>query len=382
MSTADPASTLSVSVEPLRDRTGLEREWRALEAVADAGFFLGWAWIGTLLSSLPAELQPQVLRVRGDDRLVGAGLFWTRAQRRHAIVRSRTMHLNETGLAEFDRVTIEHNGLLAEPDRIAEVTSAAVAALARRPGWDEVALGGLGATQREAWRSAAERQGFALRVLWEKPSFHVDLDRIRAGQAGYLDTLSANSRAQIRRAMRLQAQRGPLVCELATEASTAQEWLEALIGFHQARWSARGHDGAFGSEFTRRFHHRLVSDGVSAGRVWMTRLRAGDHVIGYLYNLQHGGVVYNYQSGHAPETDPKAKAGLVCHVLAIEDALARGCRTYDLMMGGGHFKSSLCNDSGSMVWATLQRPRLSFRLEAWLRSVRDTFAPADKEATA
>ena len=234
----------------------------------------------------------------------------------------------------------------------------------------------------EALKSAAGRQGFGLRVRWEKPSFHVDLDLIRAGSAGYLDTLSANSRAQIRRAMRLLAQRGPLVCEVATEVGTALEWLESLIGFHQARWSARGHDGAFGSEFTRRFHHRLVSEGVPAGRGWMTRLRAGEHVLGYLYNLQHGGVVYNYQSGHAPESDPKAKAGLVCHVLAIEDALARGCRTYDLMMGGGHFKSSLCNASATMVWATVQRPRLAFRLEDWLKSVRDALSPARREATA
>lgn len=365
------ASTLRASLGPLTDLGELARDWRALESGSHGGFFRSWDWIGALLHNLPATMAPpQVLRVHDHrDALVGLSLWWRSDARRHGFLRVRTLHLNETGNPAYDRITVEHNGLLARPGLEAAVLQATLAHLQGTPGWDELALSGVPDAEFSGWQQAAGALGLRPQLHWHKPYFYVDLAQVRAQHQDYLEALSANTRYQVRRAMRLQAQQGPLRCEVAASATQALAWLEELMTLHQAQWQAKGQPGAFGSDFTRQFHQRLVQTS-AAERVWMTRVSAGAKLLGYLYNFQLDGVVYNYQAGHIHEPDAKLKPGLVCHALAIEDALQKGCRVYDFMMGGGHFKSSLTNAEGEMAWASIQRPLMKFKLEAWLRHQR------------
>ena len=44
---------------------------------------------------------------------VALALLGANERRRHGLVRSRSLHLNETGDARFDSLTIEHNDILA-----------------------------------------------------------------------------------------------------------------------------------------------------------------------------------------------------------------------------------------------------------------------------
>ena len=73
-----------------------------------AVFFTSWPWIGTLLAAVPAAHRPALLRgaARGETvglALLGAGV----TRRRHGLVRSRALYLNETGDRRFDSITIE-----------------------------------------------------------------------------------------------------------------------------------------------------------------------------------------------------------------------------------------------------------------------------------
>ena len=371
------APVLRASLSPLADLDELARQWRALEAQSQGSFFRSWDWLGALLHSLPADLPPpQVLRVHDESgQLVGLSLWWRGQQRRHGFVHSRTLHLHETGQPAYDRITVEHNGLLARQGLEAAVLQATLAQLHATPGWDELSLSGVPAADFALWQQAAAALGLRPQLHWLKPYFFVDLAQVRGQHADYLEALSANTRYQVRRAMRLQAQQGPLRCELADSTDQALAWLDELMALHQAQWQAKGEPGAFGSEFTRRFHQQLVQTSAPE-RVWLTRLSAGNKLLGYLYNFQRDGVVYNYQAGHIHESDAKLKPGLVCHALAIQHALDNGAQVYDFMMGGGHFKSSLTNAQGDMAWASIQRPRLRFRLEDWLRQQRQRLKPA------
>ena len=115
------------SREALPPLATLEREWRTLEAVARPSFFTSWQWVGTLLAALPAASRPSLLRgaARGETvglALLGAGI----TRRRHGLVRSRALYLNETGDPRFDAITIEHNGILAPAGQEAAVFDAAV----------------------------------------------------------------------------------------------------------------------------------------------------------------------------------------------------------------------------------------------------------------
>lgn len=360
--------TWRVSLSRLADLEQLAGEWRTLEPRCRGGFFRSWDWIGALLRSLPASVDalPDVLRVHHQGELAGLGLWWRGRQQRHGFVRSRTCHLNETGNPELDRITIEHNGLLARIGDETQILHAALKHLQSVKGWDELVLSGIQSDEYEAWQQAAHAVHLQPKPHWRKTYFFVDLAQVRKEHQEYLEALSSNTRYQVRRALRLYAQQGALKCEVANSTTQALNWLGELMALHQAQWDAKGEPGAFGSEFTRTFHHNLVATAMP-GRVWMTRLSAGEKVVGYLYNFERDGIVYNYQAGHIAETDSKLKPGLVCHALAIEDALQKGCVVYDFMMGGGHFKSSLTNAEGSMVWAAVQRPLLVFKLEDWLR---------------
>ena len=100
--------------EALPPLAALEREWRSLEAVAQPTFFTSWQWVGTLLAAVPAARRPNLLRATARGETVGLALLGAgTTRRRHGLVRSRALYLNETGDPRFDAITIEHNGILA-----------------------------------------------------------------------------------------------------------------------------------------------------------------------------------------------------------------------------------------------------------------------------
>ena len=84
----------------------------AWSRAAAPSFFTSWHWIGTLLAASARSKRPDLLRgsLRGETvalALLGAKLV----RRRHGLIRSRSLFLNETGDPDYD-MTIEHNGLL------------------------------------------------------------------------------------------------------------------------------------------------------------------------------------------------------------------------------------------------------------------------------
>src|SRR5438045_3893259 len=89
--------------EALPGLPGLEREWRALEAVGHPSFFTSWHWIGTLLAAVPPASRPKLLRGTVHGRTVSLALLGSsQTRRRRGLVRSRGLHLNETGDPHFD----------------------------------------------------------------------------------------------------------------------------------------------------------------------------------------------------------------------------------------------------------------------------------------
>jgi CelD/BcsL family acetyltransferase involved in cellulose biosynthesis len=365
------AQAWSATWAPLHDRQALAQEWHALERASNASFFLRWAWLGTLLECVEGVAAPRVLRVHNGGELRGLALVWRSRQSRHGFVNSRTLHLNETGRPEFDRVTIEHNGVLSAAGDEAAVLRTAARFLAGQAGWDECFLSGLDDPVETALQEAAAAHTLWYRQRWAKSFHFIDLNPVRQAGGDYPESLSANTRYQLRRAMKGYAALGPLACQRASSTSEALAWFEDLARLHQVHWAARDEPGAFSSPFTRKFHTTLIQRAWPLGAVSLLRVTAGTELLGYVYNFEQGGTAYNYQSGHVAASSNKLKPGLVVHGLAVQEALQRGLGTYDLLMGGDHFKPSLCNATGRMNWSVLQQPRLVLRLENRLRMARD-----------
>ncbi|PWC39189.1 GNAT family N-acetyltransferase [Azospirillum sp. TSO35-2] len=372
---------IDIALHPLPPAEALRRLWTDLEARSDSSFFLSWLWIGPWLALMPAGVEPQLLVARRAGELVGLALLCPRRHRRFGLLRGRRWMLHETGDRAYDRLFMEYNGILADRRFDDEVTAAALLWLGERlSGADELVLGGLSAAAERAARRVAAQTGHTLQVRTADSTQWVDFALVRAGGGDFRGGLGRNTRAAVNRTERLYEARGGLDYRVAGSVEEALEDFAALEVLHQAGWQARGQSGAFANPAFRPFHERLITTGLPRGAVRLCRISAGGRPIGYLYNFVHRNQVMNYQGGFAFEPDNRLKPGLLSHVLAIEDALARGEDGYDFMSTPAGHKPLLSNAEQPMNWLTLGPDRLSRRLEAQWRRTRGLLVDAAKRS--
>jgi len=360
-----PGAAPAVAVDwTAADATDLAPLWREIEAQSCASFFLSWTWIGTWLAT--AEARPMLVVARQGGRVIGLGLLSEAVQRRR-LMRIPSLHLHETGDRRRDGIAIEYNGFLSLRGYEATASLALLeAVLADRRRWRELYLSGIDGCLRDL----AVAGGFPVHLRNEANCPLVDLEAVRGRGSDYLAALSANTRYQIRRAMRLYEEAGPLALDRAATVDEALAFLGELKVLHQRYWRAKGRPGAFAEPFFERFHRRLITTGHPRGEVALLRVRAGAEVLGYLYNFVHSGHVYSYQNGFAYKEDGRYKPGLVAHALAVGQALGEGLSSYRFLAGESRYKASLSTGSHPMYWLTLQRPSMALRLEALARKLR------------
>ena len=365
MPAAAPGTTtdLLIRVEPVADVVALGREWRDLEARSDPSFFQSWGWIGCWLRLLPPPMAPRLLRATASGRTVALGILVAATTVRHGFVISRGLNLNETGQRELDGLTIEYNGLLVDRDAGPDAEARCVVWLVGHGGADEIHLSAI----RPSLHDAIGRRGLRCLIRDRKPVYAIDLVRLRATPGGLLARLGAGTRYRLRRSQRRYEALGRLVITAADRVDDALRVLADLEILHQRHWQARGQPGAFASRTFGRFHRALIEDRLAAGEIQLLRITAGDALIGCLYNFRHAGRIYCYQSGFDYRRDPALKPGLVCHALAICWNVERGEQAYDLLAGDNQFKRSFAETSGELLWLSVQRDRLVFRVEDWLR---------------
>lgn len=355
----------------------LEREWRALETAAHPSFFTSWQWIGTLLAAVPEASRPKLLRgsARGETvalALLGANI----TRRRHGLIHSRGLYLNETGDPRFDSVTIEHNGVLAHTDCEAAVGDALIAWFAGLcEEADELHVSG---SLLRLPEEAVENRGL-VRTETTLPSYSVDLCLLSESGGELYPVLSANARQQLRRALRHFERFGPLRLSEAATIAEALSFFAGLKTLHCASWERRAKAHAFAGAFFEPFHRLLIERSFAEGGTRLLKACAGERVIGYLYNFRLGGHVYAYQSGFA-DADRRERPGIVTHALAIRHAFRSGASVYDFMAGQNRLKESFATRCEPMLWQVVQQPRLAFRLEHLARRLKHaarTAAPGE-----
>ena len=346
--------------------------WQDLEARAAPPFFLSWDWIGGWIET--ASIQPAILvgRVAGTVVLLAALMP---ATRRNALKQNIDgLHLHATGALARDIITVEYNGFMLATEWEGRIEFQAIQFLlsgvkvaGRRR--DELHM----KTASAPIDTAIVAAGVQFSEVQRKPSFRIDLATVRASGKAYLDTLSANTRQQIRRSMRLYEKRGPLLATRATNVDQALEWLSALGELHQNYWVPRGEPGAFAYPFFVAFQQHLLRTCLAKGTVELLRVSAGDDAIGYVYNFIYRSQVYAYLTGIRYEDDSKLKPGLVNHVLCIEAHLAEGAAIYDFMAGDNRYKANLGAPGPDMFYFVAQRPTFPLLLENKLRSLKNRF---------
>ena len=336
----------ALSFSHVTDLWALEQRWRALEAKAAPSFFQSWSWIGCLATERFAN--PRLLAAQVDGQDVALALF----NQGHSRLSPVTLWLGESGIPALDAMYVEHNGVLAA-NGYGECLADCLATALRHA--SRLVLSGVDDTQLRAARAT---DGVA-RLMKSQPAPFVDLTKLPPD--GYLASLSANTRYQLRRAAKRTATRGELVLHRAHTPSDAMAVLDDLARLHQSTWTARGKPGAFANPEFHRFHETLIASALPRGEIDLLRITAGATLIGCLYNFRHRGHVLAYQSGFDHQAaDTHEKPGLLCHHLAIKAAQADGMTRYDFLAGDDRYKASLASDATTLHWLDLT-PRWSLR---------------------
>jgi CelD/BcsL family acetyltransferase involved in cellulose biosynthesis len=346
----------------------LAQQWRILDMGNTGSFFTSWTWIGTWLTLLPPDIRPQLLRIERDGQLHAAAIAIRGEVRRLGIIKTRCLHINETGDPHLDCLTIEHNGLLSREPIDPAVWQALLewfesgAAEA-----DELSISGV---------THDLTAGFDRPVLMPSDrqtlAYRVDLASIRDAGGSVGSILSANSRQQLSRSMRAFSAMGVLKLEAATHIDEALAFFEGLKRLHIRSWTRRGQRHGFVDPFAEQFHRKLIESNFPRSGVQLLRLRAGTRELGYLYNFLRNGIVYAYQSGFDDE-DRHLRPGYVAHALAIERSASAGAMMYDFMGGTNRLKQSFATEQYVMHWYKMQRPLLLFRAEQAVRAAKRRF---------
>lgn len=356
----DGGPALSVVVVDDPERVALGAQWQALEARADGSFFTSWAWVSAALAN--GLERPRVVRVETATAVVAMGIF----NRRRAWF-SPILSLTSVGEPVWDAPYVEHNGPLVDRDypEAAALWWRAIAGL----GAAIIYLPGIAA------QALPDLQGLGvLSIKRRQMAPRRSLAPVRACGGDATRLMSANSRTQVRRAIRSYQRSGTISIERASTIDEAHFAFADMARLHQAHWRRRGQEGAMSSAFCA-FHRHIMADGVAAGTVDLLTVKAGDRLIGYLYNFRHGGVVAAYQSGFAYEdAHPHEKPGLVCHAAAIGRYARAGMADYDFLAGEARYKSSFADHATELVWADLAIGYAPMALEIRVRDMLATAA--------
>ncbi len=341
---------------PAHAYPALAGDWSALQERAAGAPFTSWHWVSTWLDLLPEAIRPTVFRATDDTGLLALGLVVERRQRGPGrLVWRRSLHMQGTGDVDMDEITVEYTGLLARRGGESAAYASFLACLADGPrDWRRLRIP---ATADAAVIDAVIPATLQASSVSRQPSYFVDLAGLRMRGTPYAATLPRKTRGNLGRIRRAYERHGTLRVEVATDPAQALDWLHRLRELHQRRWTARSGAGAFSSRFFDAFHQRLVARGAASGFTRITRISAGELVVGYLYNLEWRGTLYFYNAGlDYGLLDRYDNPGTVSLLALIEAGIGQGYDAIDFLAGNQDYKRRLATSSRTLHWIDI-RPR-------------------------
>lgn len=368
-SLADSASpSYQVRLEPLPPLDELGARWQELERRSRCSFFISWRWIGPWLALISPLRYARLLSVSQDTRTIALGIFTQR--RRFFGLGPLHLRLHEVGDKVLDSLTIEYNGLICEDGHEREALAAVLDHLAHNDKrWLTLYLPGMAADDVPFER--VRSLGMAMRSR-QRAAHYIDLAELRDGGNDYLPTvLSSKARGAVRRtARKLQAGFGELCVTIAATIEEKLAFFQAMVQLHESHWSEEEQDrGAFGNPRILRFHERLIAQSGDCEGAQLIRVNAGDHIVGYVYNLAWRDTLYFYQAGiDYRRFGDSGSPGLLLLTRAVEHALASGMARFELMAGDSAYKRTLGMAENKMIWLSLDRNGWASSLRrAWWR---------------
>jgi CelD/BcsL family acetyltransferase involved in cellulose biosynthesis len=193
-----------------------------------------------------------------------------------------------------------------------------------------------------------------------------------------LQSLSANTRQNVRRKLRKFQQQGGTITQVPCDDAAARTAaLQSLFAYHQLRWEDDSSGGVFKHEQDRLMHHHLASN--LAARGWLdlrVAKSAAGQIVGVIYNFRRNGVGYYYQLGFNNENAWTAYSLGFCLLAdSILAAIGSGCHTFDLLRGDHEYKSHFGGQLTRNFRVTIYRYGWLPALENAVRTLRTRLRP-------
>lgn len=340
--------------------------WQALEAKAKNSIFTSWYWMETWLAFI--NYQTQLLQVSFHGEIVGLG-FLNKYTYKNYGIEFKQLWLNRTGDNEQDQIWNEYNDILCEEGHEYAIRAAILNYFEQQlTEYDEFIIGVSNASIVETPYSNNLMQ----LATWETTSYHTTLNENVADINSYLKTLSANSRAQIKRTAKLLGGIDKISLSHAQNTEEALEFLQAAGKLHKIRWENQ--NSGFENPHFIHFHQQFIQQHFNNRIIDLVRIHVDNKTICYLYNFTYKSSVYFYLSGIEYSQDNRFKPGMLSHSLAITDYAKQGYQVYDFMGGEGRYKKSLSNSSGTMIISNYRRKKPAFIASHLLRKLKKAIA--------
>ena len=299
-------------------------------ANSDDSVFLSQFWLLPWLETLSTK--PLLIVCQRDLHIVGFA-FW--GCQKHWL--GDRYYLNQTGVHSDDQVWIEQNDIICRSEDRPDVLDAMLAKLSKLKNIAKI-------TAQTCLSDQWQHARFLAPEITQETNFYADLKF----SDDYIDSLSKNTRAAIRRSNKLIVDKfGPITVTIAPQ-SEHQQILNKIADLHILKWGSSEYGSGFTNPTFVEFHEQLLAirDKEYSGKAKLLTLAAGDFVLGYLYILISGKQILFYLSAiNYADLGNKYKPGLTMHFSAIAHFKALGYDNYDFLAGPARYKAQMSNSS-------------------------------------
>ncbi len=337
--TAPPAGLLLREIERPDEFDTVAEAWRKLASAAATSPFQAPDWLLPWWRHYGAGLEPRLLTWWDGDHLVGLAPLalrspWTR-------LGNRVRELVFWGAAGQTRSPLMRGfvDVLAEPAHDAQVRTAFEAWLDSDPSdWNLFSLLRLpsGSPTPDRLRSLARRRGWRTVHPGQADISIANILDLPADLDAWDGRFDRKARYNMRREVRLFAEHANGRFDVVTDADGVAEALAAIAVLAGERWQEREHhfrgDPAFGAFITD-----AAARMAEAGQAYAVVARDDQGIAAAALNLVvNGRAAVPLIGVSSAEAYNHLAVGKNLFARSITEAITRGCRTYDFLLGGDY----------------------------------------------
>lgn len=322
--------------------------------------FLTWDWLETWWRTYggsahrgdrPAELVILAVRDRAGHLVGLAPWYLDRSSWHGRVLRFLGSH----------GVCSDYLGVLAEPDREAEVAGALAGWLTgeSQGQWDLIELDSID-PENHAVRHLAAQMKSRGSLINLRPGPNCWRIQLPTRWEYFLASLSSSHRKQIRRADRQWFESGRARLHSVEREDELSAALGILVELHQRRQLSLGNNGCFASESFTAFHQEVSRRFLRRGRLRLHWLELDGRTVAAEYGVTGARVVYSYQGGIDPDAIEQSP-GRLATIATLKLAIEQGFQAFDFLRGDEPYKAH---------WRAIARPSFRIRIVAAHASAR------------